>query len=83
MTEGALAKGFHGLARAVSSLPVGWYSDPFHHARELEAIWRRSWLAFCRADAIDGDGAEPGYVAGRIAGMNVVALRSRARRRRG
>ncbi len=77
MTEGAFARGFHGLARPVPSLPVGWYADPAHHARELGAIWRRSWLAFCRADAIPGSGASPGYCAARIAGMNVLVVRGR------
>ncbi|HET7409190.1 MAG TPA: hypothetical protein VFJ13_03255, partial [Paracoccaceae bacterium] len=70
MTEGAFAEGFHGLARATPSLPVGWYSDPVHHAREMEAIWRREWLAFCRADAL----AAQGYVAGRVAGINALVV---------
>ena len=73
MPESAFADGFHGLARATPSLPVSWYRDPDHHDRELRAIWQTSWLAFCRAERI----AQPGYVAGRIAGMNVVAVRDR------
>ena len=73
MAESAFAEGFHGLARAVPSLPVGWYTDPDHHAREMEHIWRREWLAFCRADAIPA----PGYVAGRVAGINALVVRDR------
>lgn len=71
MAEGAFAEGFHGLARAVPSLPVRWYSDPAHHARELDAIWRREWLAFCRAEALP----TPGYVAGGVAGINALVVR--------
>ena len=44
----------------------------------MAAIWRPSWLAFCRLDAVPGSGATPGYVAGRIAGMNLLVLRDRA-----
>lgn len=73
MVESAFADGFHGLARATPSLPVGWYSDEGHHARELELIWRREWLALCRADGL----AAPGYVAGRIAGINALVVRDR------
>lgn len=73
MTSGALAEGFHGLARAVPSLPAGWYTDPAHHARELDAIWRREWLAFCRSEAVPVQG----YVAGRLAGINALVVRDR------
>lgn len=71
MTESAFAEGFHGLARSMPSLPVRWYSDPRHHARELDAIWRQSWLAFCRAGSL----GPSGYLAGRVAGMNVLVVR--------
>lgn len=73
MAESTFADGFHGLVRTVPSLPVGWYTDPDHHAREMERIWRREWLAFCRADAI----ATPGYVACRVAGINALVVRDR------
>lgn len=66
--------GFNGLARAEPSLPVSWYSDPGQHAREMAAIWRTSWLAFCRADQL---AAPLDRVAGRIAGVNAVVVRDR------
>lgn len=52
--SGALESGFNGLAAAQPSLPAAWYYDAGHHAREIEAIWRRSWLYLCRADTIAG-----------------------------
>lgn len=73
--EAARAEEFNGLRRARPSLPVSWYSDPAQHERELAAIWRRGWIAFARAEAVEAPGAR---FAGRIAGMNVLAVRDGA-----
>lgn len=68
----ALVSGFNGLAAAEPSLPVSWYSDPQHHAREMAEIWDKSWLLFCRSEEL----AEPkSWRAERLAGKNVLVLR--------
>ncbi|MCB1472935.1 MAG: aromatic ring-hydroxylating dioxygenase subunit alpha [Rhodobiaceae bacterium] len=66
------ASGFNGLARAQASLPAAWYSDPDQYAREMAAIWTRSWLPFCRTGDLPDDGT---YHAGELAGRNIVAVR--------
>lgn len=62
------------LARA-RTLPGRWYSDPAHHALELEAVFRRHWVAAGCAD----DVAEPGsYLATAIGGVPVLVTRDEA-----
>ncbi|MBY8975207.1 aromatic ring-hydroxylating dioxygenase subunit alpha [Rhodobacteraceae bacterium NNCM2] len=66
--------GFNGLARAEPSLPVAWYTDPDHFAREIEEIWRKGWIFFCRADDVAGPLA---WHAATAAGRNIVVARQR------
>ena len=51
MTE-VFESGYDGLASAQTTLPADWYRSPAHHERELDRIWRRSWLYIGRADRI-------------------------------
>ena len=44
------------LKRLQSGLPAAWYRDPDHHARELEAIWYRGWIAACREEELPATG---------------------------
>ncbi|MCL5778282.1 aromatic ring-hydroxylating dioxygenase subunit alpha [Limibaculum sp. FT325] len=62
---------FNGLARAEPGLPVTWYSDPDHHAREMRAIFGHGWIAFCRVSDI----APASWRAGPAGPANIVAVR--------
>src|SRR5687767_12344511 len=44
------------LDRLRSGLPAAWYYDSAHHARELEAVWYRGWVAVCREEEIASPG---------------------------
>ncbi|MFO1436443.1 MAG: aromatic ring-hydroxylating dioxygenase subunit alpha [Gammaproteobacteria bacterium] len=37
---------------ALTALPAHWYFDPAQYERELQRIWYRNWLYFCRADTL-------------------------------
>ncbi|HUF86963.1 MAG TPA: aromatic ring-hydroxylating dioxygenase subunit alpha [Thermohalobaculum sp.] len=70
--SGALESRFNGLAAAQPALPAAWYRDPAHHARELDAIWRRSWLYLCRAETLAGPRAFRSFS---VAGQEILLVR--------
>jgi Rieske 2Fe-2S family protein len=45
------------LKKLQSGLPAGWYLDPGHYARELEALWYGRWIAVCREEELGEPGA--------------------------
>ena len=44
------------LERLERGLPVAWYRDPVHHARELEVFWHDRWIAVARAEELSSPG---------------------------
>jgi len=69
-----LETGFNGLSRALPSLPSAWYTDPAHHAREIQAIWTRNWIYLCRAETLP----EPrSFRTFEVAGQPLLVLRDR------
>ncbi len=61
-------------ARSSFTLPSRYYTDPAIHEREIEAVFKRSWLCVGHA----GDVAEPGdYLTETIARQPVMAVRGR------
>ncbi|MFM9972041.1 MAG: aromatic ring-hydroxylating oxygenase subunit alpha [Burkholderiales bacterium] len=40
------------LTRLERGLPAGWYREPVHHARELEAFWYDHWIAVARDEEL-------------------------------
>ena len=50
-----LEKRYNGLVQQVPTLPASSYVDAAEYARDLEAIWYRSWINVCR----EADIAEP------------------------
>ena len=44
------------LTRLKAGLPVRWYYDPAHYARELEAFWYRGWIAVAREEELAAPG---------------------------
>jgi Rieske 2Fe-2S family protein len=40
------------LQKLEPGLPAGWYRDPVHYARELDAFWYGGWIAACREEEI-------------------------------
>ena len=55
-----------------STPPASWYTEPAFHALEQRTVFRRTWQAAARLDAL----AETGqYVAGRTAGLSYVVSR--------
>ena len=44
------------LDKLEPGLPAGWYHDPAHYQRELEAFWYRGWIAVARAEEIAAPG---------------------------
>lgn len=60
------------LERLEPGLPAGWYYDPAHYARELEAFWYRKWIAVARTAEL----AAPGdWRVVRIGTQSLVVLR--------
>lgn len=55
---------------AARTLPGRWYADPEHHARELEAIFHRSWIGVGCAE----DVAAPGSYLATTAGLRPVLV---------
>src|SRR6478672_6688894 len=54
------------------TLPGSWYSDPDHHALEVERVFRRSWVGV----ALDDDVRAPGsYFATSIGAVPVLVVR--------
>ncbi len=53
MTDTHPDTAYNALRQAEPSLPAAWYVDPVHHAREMRAIWARSWVYVCRAADLD------------------------------
>jgi Rieske 2Fe-2S family protein len=45
------------LRKLQTGLPASWYYDPGHHARELDALWYRRWIAVCREEELGKPGA--------------------------
>ncbi len=62
-----------GIRRA-RTLPASWYSDPAHHASEVQAVWRRQWV--CVGDEADMPPAG-GWKAIVAAGLPVLLVRDR------
>ena len=70
MTE-VFERTHNALALSQPTLPAEWYRSEAHHARELDAIWRRHWLYLGR-----GDGWQPLDVTRHeIAGQSIIVLR--------
>src|SRR4051812_10470074 len=44
------------LERLEPGLPAGWYHDPAHYQRELEAVWYRRWVAVAREEEVPAIG---------------------------
>ena len=60
------------LDRLEAGLPAGWYSDPSHYERELDAFWYAGWVAVAREEEI----AKPGdWRVARIGSQSLVVLR--------
>ena len=55
MTE-AMNRRREPLARVEPGLPAGWYVDPGHYQRELEAFWYSRWIAVAREEEIPAPG---------------------------
>ncbi len=56
------------------TIPASWYVDPGHHAREIEAIFARTWQPVLREDQV----ARPGdYATATVAGEPLVVVRGR------
>jgi Rieske 2Fe-2S family protein len=70
--SGVLETGFNGLRAAQPALPAAWYHDPAHHAREMAAIWRRSWVYLCRAQTVAEARAFRTFT---VAGQEILVLR--------
>jgi phenylpropionate dioxygenase-like ring-hydroxylating dioxygenase large terminal subunit len=63
---------YNGLTNVKATLPSGYYFDPEHYQRELDAIWYRNWVYVCRADAL----AEPrAFYTFRIATQQILLAR--------
>jgi Rieske 2Fe-2S family protein len=63
------------LKRLEHGLPAGWYRDPAHHDRELEAIWYRGWIAVDREEEIPEAGD---WRVVRIGTQSIILTRDRA-----
>jgi Rieske 2Fe-2S family protein len=64
------------LRKLEPGLPAGWYYDPAHYARELEACWFRGWVAACREEEI----AHPGdWRVVQVGSQSVVISRNEAK----
>jgi Rieske 2Fe-2S family protein len=44
------------LTRLQPGLPAGWYRDPEHYQRELDAFWYAKWIAVAREEEIPATG---------------------------
>ena len=44
------------LQKLERGLPAGWYRDPVHYERELEAFWYSRWIGACREEEVPGPG---------------------------
>ncbi len=64
------------LKRLESGLPAAWYRDPAHHARELEAIWYRGWIAACRDEELPEPGA---WRVVRVGSQSLIVLKNEKR----
>ena len=54
------------------TLPAAWYRDPALYERERQEIFARNWMLFTLGERL----AKPGdYVAGRVAGWSILAVR--------
>ena len=64
----------HILERSVKSLPLKWYYDDKHHAKEVSKIWSKEWFYACHENALK----EPlSYITVNIDNFNVVVLRDK------
>ncbi|HYD57363.1 MAG TPA: aromatic ring-hydroxylating dioxygenase subunit alpha [Burkholderiales bacterium] len=61
------------LDRLQPALPASWFRDPSHHARELEALWYRGWVAAAREEEIPAPGD---WRAVRIGSQSLVLFRA-------
>lgn len=59
------------LATAVT-LPAAWYADPAHHAREIEAVFRRGWSCVGLVDDVQDPGS---YAVVDVGGLPVLLTR--------
>jgi len=48
------------------TLPGSWYVDPEHHALEMDAVFRRSWVGVGCADDVATNGSHLGTFAGPV-----------------
>ena len=74
MTE-AMNRRREPLARVEPGLPAGWYVDPGHYQRELEAFWYSRWIAVAREEEIPAPGD---WRRVRLATQSLVLLRDEA-----
>ena len=64
----------HILKRSVKSLPLKWYYDDKHHAKEVSKIWSKEWFYACHENALK----DPlSYITVNIDNFNVVVLRDK------
>ena len=54
------------------TLPGGWYSDPDHHALEIDRIFRRSWVGVGLDDVVRAPGS---YFATTVGAVPVLVVR--------
>lgn len=47
----------HQLTATAATIDSGWYYDPDHYARELDAIWYREWVCVGRREQLSGPGS--------------------------
>ena len=60
--------------RSARTLPAAWYSDPAHHGRELEAVWRRQWICAGDVEELPAPGE---WAALTVGGLPVLVVRDR------
>src|SRR6478609_2870733 len=56
----------------IETLPGAWYSDPAHHALEIERIFRHSWVGVGLADEVQAPGS---YFARTVGTVPVLVVR--------
>ena len=64
-------RGAESLATA-TTLPAAWYADPDHHAREIDAVFRRGWSCVGVVDDVRDPGS---YAVVDVGGLPVLLAR--------
>jgi Rieske 2Fe-2S family protein len=67
------------LSRLERTLPAEWYYDPGHYARELAAVWYRSWVCVGREEDVPRPGD---FVVAVIGTQTLIVTRDSSKRLR-